>query len=242
MKTVIKDPLWAILGCYDCHTARPEEFISLQVKHLFLACCHLDLLGGCNFVFPVVPCSIRQLPTKTAPIILDGATCRLLKLRILTRMAFPQESSVFSDIPGGTVGHIFWCTWYSMFCFTVDSCNSITAGWHSLGAIQKVITISVTSLLIDSNVEMILSASRTSHPCWLKNRAWQFILDLEMSHMGTCAIFLDISLGFVRNKHFTRWACNHNFLRLSLLETIVVCHPPSLSFFIIFTMILPFLC
>lgn len=27
---VIKDPLWAVLVCNDCHTARPEEFISFS--------------------------------------------------------------------------------------------------------------------------------------------------------------------------------------------------------------------
>lgn len=77
MKTVIKDPLLAILGCNDCHTARPEDFILLPLKYFFLACCHLDLLSVCNFLFPVVLCSIRKLQTKTAPIILNGATYRL---------------------------------------------------------------------------------------------------------------------------------------------------------------------
>lgn len=67
MKTAIKDPSWAILVLDDCHTAGPEEFIPLQLKHCFLACCHLDLLSVCNFLLPVVQ-------TKRAAIILDGAT------------------------------------------------------------------------------------------------------------------------------------------------------------------------
>lgn len=55
MKIVIKDPLGAILGCYDCHTARPEKFISLQVKHFFLSCWHLDLLSiSFSLLLPVV--------------------------------------------------------------------------------------------------------------------------------------------------------------------------------------------
>lgn len=117
MKTIIKDPLWAIFGGNDCHAARPEEFISLQLKHFFLACCHLDLPSVCNFLFPVVLCSVGKLQTKTATIILDGASRRLLKQLILTRLAH-RSLCFFRDISGGGgVGRNFWCARDSMFDF-----------------------------------------------------------------------------------------------------------------------------
>lgn len=123
-ETVIKDPLWVILGCYDCYTARPEEFISLQLRHFCLPCCHLDLQSVCNFPFPCSPYSVMAQDTKAAPIILYGAKLQLLKPLIPSRPAFPQESLFFSAITA--VRHILWFMFYSSFfvCSSVQQQDS----------------------------------------------------------------------------------------------------------------------
>lgn len=125
MKRAVKDPLWAILVAVIA--TRPGH------RNSFLSCMlSFGFTESMSFSFPCITLQHRA-SAKAAPIILDGATCRLLKLFILSR--FPQESLFLVIFLLVVLDTSFDVVAVFLFlCCLIHSCSSITARWHSLGA------------------------------------------------------------------------------------------------------------